>query len=119
MSGTDNQSNEHVVRKMLATKLPLGLVCMELAAQLTLKHLDLCLVWRRREENQEADELTNQRFGAFETANRLGTDDVPQRFVCMAELEGAMRAWRRELNERRAAKCQRQPVDAAAVLRAA
>ena len=103
-AGTDNQSNEHLVRKMMTTKLPLGLVCMELAAQLSHRHLDLNLVWRRRTENTEADDLTNQRFGAFNPELRVDTACVPSKFICMPELEQATRAWRRELAAHRDAK---------------
>ena len=103
-AGTDNQSNEHLVRKMMTTKLPLGLVCMELAAQLSHRHLDLNLVWRRRRENTEADDLTNQRFGAFNPGLRVDTACVPSKFICMPELEQATRAWRRELAAHRDAK---------------
>ena len=103
-AGTDNQSNEHLVRKMMTTKLPLGLVCMELAAQLSHRHLDLNLVWRRRTDNTEADDLTNQRFGAFDPALRVETAGAPGKFRCMPELEKSTRAWRRELHVRREAK---------------
>ena len=103
-AGTDNQSNEHLVRKMMTTKLPLGLVCMELAAQLSHRHLDLNLVWRRRTENTEADDLTNQRFEAFSPRLRVDTVGVPSKFICMPELEKTTRVWRRELAAQREAK---------------
>ena len=103
-AGTDNQSNEHLVSKMMTTKLPLGLVCMELAAQLSHRHLDLNLIWRRRTENTEADDLTNQRFEAFDPAQRVDATGVPSSFLCMTELEEATRAWRRELMAVREAK---------------
>jgi hypothetical protein len=106
-AGTDNQSNEHLVRKMLTTKLPLGLVCMELAAQLSHRHLDLSLVWRRRDDNTEADDLTNQKFEAFDPDLRVSTDGVPGKFLCMSELEEATRSWRLELIARREAKRQK------------
>ncbi len=100
---------------MLTTKLPLGLVCMELAAQLSHRHLDLNLVWRRREENTEADDLTNQRFGAFDPARRVDAAGVPGKFRCMPELERATRAWRAELMARRDAKRHKAAGAAAAV----
>ena len=108
-AGTDNQSNDHLVRKMMTTKLPLGLVCMELAAQLSHMHLDLNLVWRSRTENTEADDLTNQKFEAFDPALRLDTAGVPAKFRCMTELERSTREWRRELAARRDAKRRRAP----------
>ena len=103
-AGTDDQSNEHLVRNMMTVKLPLGLVCTELAARLSHKHLDLNLVWRRRIENTEADDLTNQNFEAFDPALRVDTTGVPAKFRCMPELEQATRAWRRKLMVRREAK---------------
>ena len=53
-AGTDNQGNEHLVRKMMTTKFPLSLVAMNLASQLSTRHLDLNLAWRRRDTNAEA-----------------------------------------------------------------
>ena len=94
-AGTDNQGNQHLVRKMLTTKYPLCLVAMELAAQLTLKHLDLRLDWRPRESNVEADALTNEDFTGFDPARRVDAAGVHLKFACMPELEAATREWRR------------------------
>ena len=52
-------------------------------AQPSHRHLDLNLVWRSRTENTEADDLTNQRIGAFDPALRLDTAGVPAKFLCM------------------------------------
>ena len=94
-AGTDNQGNEHLVRKMLTTKFPLCLVAMELAAQLSERHLDLRLEWRPREQNTEADSLTNEDFAGFDPARRLDAAVVRHRLVCLPELEAATREWRR------------------------
>ena len=69
---------------------------MELATQLTVRHLDLTLAWRRRDTNTEADDLTNGQFGGFDPARRLDAAKVASSFICMDELEKATRAWRRE-----------------------
>ena len=95
-AGTDNQGNHHLVRKMLTTKFPLCLVAMELAAQLTVRHLDLSLEWRRRDTNEEADALTNECFDSFDPALRLDATKASASFLCMKELEAATRIWRRE-----------------------
>ena len=95
-AGTDNQGNDFLVRKWLTTKFPLCLVAMELATQLTVRHLDLTLAWRRRDTNTEADALTNGQFGGFDPARRLDAAKVASSFICMDELEKATRAWRRE-----------------------
>ncbi len=95
-AGTDNQGNDYLVRKMLTTKFPLCLVAMELASQLTARHLDLRLAWRRRDTNEEADALTNEEFGAFDPARRLEARGASRHFLCLQEMEEATREWRRE-----------------------
>ena len=69
---------------------------MELATQLTVRHLDLTLAWRRRDTNTEADDLTNGLFGRFDPVRRLDATQVASSFICMNELEQATREWRRE-----------------------
>ena len=71
-AGTDNQGNDFLVRKMLTTKFPLCLVAMELASQLSTRHWDLNLAWRRRGTNVQADALTNEEFGGLRPGPPLG-----------------------------------------------
>jgi len=94
-AGTDNQGNHFLVRKMLTTKYPLCLVAMELAAQLTDRNLDLRLDWRPRDQNTEADALTNEVYEGFDPARRVDASGVHSRLLCVPELESATRAWRR------------------------
>ena len=70
--GTDNQGNEQLVKKMTTTKFPVWLVAVELASQLSSRHLDLHL------------------------ARRLDATRVAQQFMVMNELEPATREWRRQ-----------------------
>ena len=84
-----------MVKRMLTTKFPLCLVAMELASQLTVRHLDLCLAWRCRETNEEADALTNEVFDAFDPALRLDAGGASKHFLCLKEMEQATRDWRR------------------------
>ena len=44
---------------------------MELSEQLESRGLILNLAWRPRDENEQADALTNGHYGAFNTARRL------------------------------------------------
>ena len=69
---------------------------MELASQLTVRHLDLHLAWRRRDTNEEADAFTNEEFGAFDPALRLDASGAYKHFLCLGEMEEATRDWRRE-----------------------
>ena len=68
---TDHLGNECVVRRGLTTRYPLCLIHMELTAQLEARNAALSLKWRRRELNQEADDLTNEVFDGFNPARRV------------------------------------------------
>ena len=56
---TDNQGNGHLPGKCMTTKMPLGLILIELAAQLQHRPVELSLEWVPREQSEEADALTN------------------------------------------------------------
>ena len=49
---------------------------MELAAQLEERSSELRLLWAPRTHNQEADDLTNQKFEAFDPKHRVTVDDL-------------------------------------------
>ncbi len=70
-AGTDNLANEFLARKRLTTKLPLGLLMLQFYTKLWDNGLWLKLTWRPREENVEADDLTNGKFEKFEKARRI------------------------------------------------
>ena len=67
----DNQSYGFTLDKLCSTKFPLYLVLMELSQQLRSRQLVLSVAWRPRDENEEADALTNERFGAFSLDRRV------------------------------------------------
>ena len=85
-AGTDNQGNSGLVRKWLTTKWPLCAVSMELSARLTHLNLDLDLIWRRRDVNVEADDLTNFKFEKFDMKNRVDSKQVLASLSVMREL---------------------------------
>ena len=68
---TDSQVSSDVVTKGMTTSFPLCCVLMELAAQLESRRARLDLDWCPREVNQEADDLTNDLFDAFDPALRV------------------------------------------------
>lgn len=68
---TDNLGNSFVVSKLLTTAFPLCAVLMQLATILSKKLLWLNLVWTPREDNKEADALTNDEFDGFDPALRI------------------------------------------------
>eukprot|EP00435_Cladocopium_sp_Y103_P073986 s172_g46.t1 len=70
-SGTDNRSNDFLTTKRSTTKWPLMLLNLQLSASLSKARLYLDLRWRPREENTEADALTNENFEGFAEEDRV------------------------------------------------
>ena len=70
-AGTDNFANEQLSRKRLSTKLPLGIMLLQHCIKCWDNGIWVDLRWRPREENKEADDLTNERFCDFQSSNRV------------------------------------------------
>ena len=68
---TDNQSNELLLKKFMTSKYPSTLILMELAEELAWKQCELKLHLVKRDENQLADDLTNEKFDMFDTKFRI------------------------------------------------
>ena len=68
---TDNHSNTYIVAKQMSTRFPLCVVVMELAYELGLRGQELQLQWVPREQNLEADELSNGNAARFSEVNRV------------------------------------------------
>ena len=68
---TDNAGNSFVVTRLMTTKFPLVLVLAEVAAQLRSRGMALHLGWAPRDQNEEADALTNGDFGQFNPERRI------------------------------------------------
>ena len=62
---TDNRGNGFMMEKGMTTTFPACVVLMESCIQLKRRGLLLDLEWRRREENVEADDLSNGDFEKF------------------------------------------------------
>lgn len=73
-SYTNNLGTPSALSKLMTSKFPLLLILAELAAQLKDKELDLGLEWIPRDQNEEADALTNGRFGDFDPGRRIDVD---------------------------------------------
>ena len=70
-AGTDNIANDALTSKRSTTKWPLMLTNMQLSSSLAKARLSLDLRWRPREENVEADNLTNEEFAGFSESDRV------------------------------------------------
>lgn len=71
VGGTDNRANEALTAKRSTTKWPLLAINMQLSSALSKARLGLGLRWRPREENVEADQLTNEDFTGFDESLRI------------------------------------------------
>eukprot|EP00435_Cladocopium_sp_Y103_P075421 s2_g57.t1 len=70
-AGTDNKANESLSNKRATTIWPLMAVNMQLSSALARARLSLGLKWRPREENVEADQLTNEDYSSFDARDRI------------------------------------------------
>jgi hypothetical protein len=68
---TDNLGNSFITKKYLTTKMPVAALLMQLSLHLAAKDVELSLDWIPREENVEADALTNEDYSLFTMANRI------------------------------------------------
>ena len=59
---------------------------MELSAQLDLRGIELDLQWVPRWQNQEADDLTNERFDDFDERRRINVQFEQLEFMVMGKL---------------------------------
>ena len=70
----------------MTTKFPLCAILMELAACLAAKGSSLDLHWLPREQNIEADELSNNITHRFKPENEIKIDPSNLKFVLLDEL---------------------------------
>ena len=68
---TDNLGNSFVLERFMSCAFPLSMVLMELSAQLGHMDLHLQLNWVPRDQNTEADALTNECFDEFNPDLRI------------------------------------------------
>ena len=78
-AGTDNRSNPQALEKGSSMKWPLMGIMMQFASYLASCGGRIKLQWRPREENIEADDLTNSRFDRFDLSRRVDVSfgDLP------------------------------------------
>jgi hypothetical protein len=83
---TDNRGNTFAISKMLTTKYPLCIILMELAVQLHRRGITLDVSWIPREQNVEADEISNGVFRNFDPALQVKCDLSEIRFEVLDDL---------------------------------
>jgi hypothetical protein len=100
---TDNRGNSFVVDKLMSTKFPLNVVLMELAFQLHERGLSLDLKWIPRDDNVEADSLSNFCFDDFLPENRISVDIGNLGFAILPTLMAEGEQMYKDLSERKLA----------------
>ena len=76
---TDNSGNRFAVARLLTTKWPLAAFVAELSVQLEDRGILFEMAWVPREQNAEADAITNGVTDWLRKSNRIGTnmDELP------------------------------------------
>ena len=97
----DNQSNGFTLDRLSSTKYPLYLVLMEVSEQLRSRNLLLSVAWRPRDENEEADALTNERFEGFDQDKRVSVKWADLRLLVLPKLVKAAEELFTQLREAR------------------
>ena len=83
---TDNAGNSHVLRKFASSKYPLSILVMEMATQLDAFDAEMELAWVPRNQNVEADDLTNARYEEFDAKLRVEVDLDKLPFMVLPKL---------------------------------
>ena len=78
-AGTDNRSNPQALEKGSSMKWPMMGILMQFSSHMATRGGRIKLQWRPREENVEADDITNHRFDRFNSALRVEVnfEDLP------------------------------------------
>ena len=97
LAQTDNKSNEGLAKRGSTTKWPLLMVNMQLSHHLMRASLRLKLAWRPRDQNTEADALTNECFEGFEDSRRI---QITYGDLSLELLHSLYEARLKQLNER-------------------
>ena len=100
-TGTDSQVAARVIEKGIARTYPMCCVAMEIAALQERHNIWLHSRWTPREWNTEADDLTNEKFEAFECGHRIPVrvEDLP--WLVLPKLLATGLAWQTQRQPRR------------------
>ena len=98
---TDNQSNTHALTKFMGTKFPLTVFLMELAETLCMGGCALKLDWIRRDCNQLADDLTNEKFHSFNQADWIRWKPEEERWVVLETFMAHAASFHSEMSKRK------------------
>ncbi|CAE8584251.1 unnamed protein product, partial [Polarella glacialis] len=101
---SDNLGNTYIVAKGMTTKYPITLILMELSEQLRSRGMEMSVTWKRRDENQEADDLTNLVFDKFSPELEVKVDPLNLKWLVLPGLMKSSELLRKQIVEGRASK---------------
>jgi hypothetical protein len=98
---TDNMGNTFAVGRLMMSKFPSVVILAELAEQLRMRQAELGLPWVPRDQNEEADDLTNGEFGRFCESERIHVDLGKLQWLVLDKLMVSAESLSREVTEAR------------------
>jgi len=101
---TDNAGNTFAVTRLMSSKFPLIVILAELAMQLRRRAVSLDLQWVPRDQNEEADALTNGAYGSFDPRRRLPVDPARIEWLVLPRLLEVSEALYKDIQELKSAK---------------
>ncbi|CAE8707868.1 unnamed protein product [Polarella glacialis] len=101
---SDNLGNTYIVAKGMTTKYPITLILMEVSEQLRSRGMEMSVTWKRRDENQEADDLTNLVFDKFSPELEVKVDPLNLKWLVLPGLMKSSELLRKQIVEGRASK---------------
>ena len=101
---TDNSGNTFALARLMSSKFPLVVILAEVAAQLRKRRLALELQWVPRNQNEEADALTNNRTELFDKAREIKIDLAKLEFIVLPEMVKVADALYAEVRRRRSSR---------------
>ena len=102
----DKQGNGHLVSKLMCSKVLLNVVLMKTVEQLSARRAWMSLQWVPRQQNEEADALSNSSFIGFDPAKRVHVNLENIRWKVLPQLLEAGGSMYQELEAQRAQKIQ-------------
>ena len=78
---TDNLGNTSALAKLMSPKFPLIVIMTEMAAPLQAREAELDLQWIPRNQNEEADGLTNEDSSQFDPSRRIKVEIERLKFL--------------------------------------
>ena len=92
---------ESLLKKFMTSKFPSTLILMELVEELIAKRCELNLHWLKRDDNQIADDLTNEKFDSFDKEFRVPLRGVDMQWRILEKLARSADSFFQELKARK------------------